>query len=73
MAEAISSCAAIEGEFNQGWNSRLREAERLMLYNQFHDIICGSFIDEVYLDTMSKYRKAEGLTREAISESIDKR
>lgn len=49
----------------------LQSAWKDVLYNQFHDIICGTILDEGYLDTMNRYKRAEQLLNDAVSELID--
>ncbi|MBI4244863.1 MAG: hypothetical protein HY606_12305 [Planctomycetes bacterium] len=50
---------------------KLEEAIEIMLYNQFHDIICGSIIDESYEDTVKKYKRSKGLVSEIIERCLD--
>jgi len=40
------------------------ELEYYVLFNQFHDIICGSILDEGYRDVMEKYKNAERIIEE---------
>jgi len=72
-AEKISACMqkADTAEINHNI-SRLEESMELMLYNQFHDIICGSFIDEAYWDSLNKYERAKKLVKDVISSSLDR-
>jgi alpha-mannosidase len=44
----------------------LKEAWRLLLINQFHDILPGSSIREVYQNTHNEYRQIETITGELI-------
>ena len=40
-------------------SGRIGDAWEKVLFNQFHDIICGSHVDEVFYATMSRYDQAE--------------
>jgi len=56
-----------------GYNkSGLVRAIEHILYNQFHDVICGSIVDEVYSDTIHKYISAEKILNDVIIQSLDK-
>ena len=48
----------------------LREGWKLILLNQFHDIIPGSSIAEVYQDSAEQYRTITALGREALESSL---
>lgn len=67
-AELISSWASLHGgtyrqeELYEGW--------KIILRNQFHDILPGSSIGEVYEDAEKDYAKAFKIGREALSESL---
>lgn len=41
-----------------------------VLFNQFHDVICGCHTDKVFENTMIRYKCAETLTDKEIEESI---
>ncbi|MBV6658948.1 MAG: alpha-mannosidase, partial [Devosiaceae bacterium] len=49
----------------------LREAWELVLLNQFHDILPGSSITEVYEETMADYAKVRHSVQAAIDGAID--
>ncbi|HEX9614996.1 MAG TPA: glycoside hydrolase family 38 C-terminal domain-containing protein, partial [Bacteroidota bacterium] len=56
-AEKVSALATLSG---RGYRKdRLEDAWRIVLFNQFHDILPGSSIREVYLDATESHRKAE--------------
>ncbi|WP_136606965.1 alpha-mannosidase [Paenibacillus dokdonensis] len=52
-----SGAAYRQAELNNGW--------KIILRNQFHDIIPGSSIREVYEDSAAEYAEAEGIVRSA--------
>lgn len=58
-AEKFSALASLYGRpYN---NSALEEAWRLTLFNQFHDILPGSSIREVYVDATETHREAQAI------------
>jgi alpha-mannosidase len=65
-AELFCSWASMIGK--QYPKARLAEAWRLTLFNQFHDILPGSSINEVYIDSAEDYRQLFRLT-EAVTGS----
>ncbi|HWA84466.1 MAG TPA: alpha-mannosidase, partial [Fimbriimonadaceae bacterium] len=50
--------------------SKLEEAWKLVLLNQFHDIIPGSSVREVYVDSARDYRKIAELGNEVLQQSL---
>lgn len=46
------------------------EAWEKVLFNQFHDIICGSHVDEVYDEAMREYGYAEGIVHKSTDETF---
>lgn len=50
--------------------AKLEEAWKLVLLNQFHDIIPGSSVHEVYVDSMREYEKVEQAGEEIILQSL---
>ncbi|MBI4243358.1 MAG: hypothetical protein HY606_04635 [Planctomycetes bacterium] len=71
-AEKLLSCLQIERIDNLYFEYELNNVVTLMLYNQFHDIICGSIIDEAYQDTVNKYQEAIGSIQKIIISRLDK-
>ncbi len=63
--------AAIERRHEGSTDYMLEEAKRLMLYNQFHDIISGTIVDQAYLDTMQRYKNALRLVNSNINNMFD--
>jgi len=55
--------AAEDGGLREGW--------RILLRNQFHDIIPGSSIPEVYEDSRVEYAEAEAIARGAWSDAAE--
>ena len=51
--------------------ARLTEAWKLLCLNQFHDIIPGSSIGEVYQDTAADHRRIADLVSETVTEAVD--
>ena len=67
-AEFVGSLAwLLAGE--KAESEKLETAWKLVLFNQFHDIIPGSSIREVYEDAADDYRKASILAAEAAEKS----
>lgn len=56
------------GDFAQYPSDLLQESWRIVLRNQFHDIIPGSSIHEVYEDCVEEYEEAENLALAAYDE-----
>ncbi|MFI5387233.1 MAG: alpha-mannosidase, partial [Fimbriimonadales bacterium] len=50
--------------------AKLEEAWKLVLLNQFHDIIPGSSVREVYVDSLREYEQVAKLGREVIDKSL---
>ena len=42
-----------------------------MLFNQFHDIVCGSHVDKVYQNTIDRYKAAVTLSDQCLGYSLD--
>ena len=68
-AEKVSSFASLSGRpYNAG---ALETAWRDVMFNQFHDILPGSGIREVYADASATHREAESIGRFELSASLD--
>ena len=68
-AEWLSALADIvraEDEYPAG---RLREGWEMLLLNQFHDIVTGSSIRQVYEDSYQEYVHIEEIGREALTQA----
>lgn len=59
--KGISAARGAQNTLNGGW--------KIILRNQFHDIIPGSSIHEVYEDSRLEYQEAEGILRGVEEES----
>ena len=68
-AEAALSRAMLRGEDIEARREKLAEAWKIVLCLQFHDIIPGSSIREVYGDCHVLYGRAEELARSVLEES----
>lgn len=42
-----------------------------VLFNQFHDIVCGSHVDKVYQNTIDRYKAAVTLSDQCLGYSLD--
>ncbi len=49
---------------------RLERAWRGVLFNQFHDIICGSHIDPVFEHTMDRFKVSQAAAEDSLAESL---
>jgi alpha-mannosidase len=68
-AEKLSSFASLSGRpYNSG---AMEEAWRHVMFNQFHDILPGSGIREVYIDATATHREAQSIGRYELSHSLD--
>ena len=65
-AEAALSRAMLRGEDIEARREKLAEAWKIVLCLQFHDIIPGSSIREVYEDCHVLYGRAEELARSVL-------
>jgi alpha-mannosidase len=48
----------------------LKDAWEPVLFNQFHDIICGSHVDVVYRAALDRFDHSEGLSRTATARAL---
>jgi len=63
-AEKFSTIATL---FKETYDSKaLEDAWRLVLFNQFHDILPGSSIREVYIDATASHLEAESIARKTL-------
>jgi len=67
-AEKFSSLAHMfGGDYN---SSDLEEAWKNVLFNQFHDILPGSGIREVYIDAPERYKQSESIGQFELGKSL---
>jgi len=67
-AELFSAYAALDGEDYP--SEVLEEAWKLVLLNQFHDILPGSSVTEVYEESARQYEQATAAARDAAAEAM---
>jgi len=68
--EWLSSLAAsLKGDWSAYRQSQLNDGWTIILRNQFHDIIPGSSIAEVYEDSREEYAEAKGIAEQAWNEA----
>jgi len=68
-AEKLSSLASLTKPNN--YKEDLREAWKKVLFNQFHDILPGSGIREIYLDADADHREANALGNFVLKNSLN--
>src|SRR5262249_28189938 len=49
----------------------LEEAWEGVLFNQFHDIICGSQVDKVYVNVIDRYQGSEALAAPILNGALE--
>ncbi len=69
-AEKFSTLATLAGRAYDG--AALQEAWKHVLFNQFHDILPGSSIREVYVDAPERYRTAEEIASHELDGALDR-
>ncbi len=69
-AETAVALAVLQGRDMKEERAKLEEAWKIVLCLQFHDIIPGSSIKEVYDDCHEMYGRAEALAREAMASAV---
>ncbi|MCP3740021.1 alpha-mannosidase [Rossellomorea sp. BNER] len=69
-AEWLSVWNGLENGWQQDQKQKLDEGWKIILRNQFHDIIPGSSIHEVYEDSRIEYEQAETIGHEVVSNAI---
>jgi len=66
-ADAVAVMAA--GAKSQ--NDRIEQAWTDVLFNQFHDIICGSHVDKVYNNTIDRFKSSHVAASQSLETSLD--
>ncbi|MBW5447552.1 alpha-mannosidase [Cohnella sp. CFH 77786] len=70
--EWLSAFASLlSDDWSRYRQQRIHDGWKIILRNQFHDIIPGSSIQEVYEDAMAEYGEAEAAIAEVRSEALD--
>ncbi len=67
-AEKFNSISSFYNEKN--YADKIKDAWKTVLFNQFHDILPGSSIREVYIDSEKDYHEAFDLAKFALDNSI---
>lgn len=75
ISEFLLRDAEYLASFTEGFpkaypSAKLEEAWKLVLLNQFHDIIPGSSVREVYVDSARDYEKIANLGHEVLDQSL---
>ncbi|HYE80914.1 MAG TPA: alpha-mannosidase [Clostridia bacterium] len=70
LAEILSVYNAVNSDFSLYEQKALNDGWKIILRNQFHDIIPGSSIAEVYEDARKEYGTAEKIAEDVIFNSI---
>lgn len=65
-----AAAAAYRGDWSSYAAAELYEGWKIVLRNQFHDIIPGSSIREVYEDSREEYAEAAGIAGAAIEQAL---
>ena len=69
-AEWADAAAALLG--GESRKARIDEAWEPVLFNQFHDIICGSQVDKVYVAVQNRYERAHELARPCLDSALER-
>ena len=73
QAELLQVIAALnKGSFVDYMDEKFEAGWKIILRNQFHDIIPGSSIHEVYEDSREEYEEADGIADEIIQTAFEK-
>ncbi|HZO90178.1 MAG TPA: glycoside hydrolase family 38 C-terminal domain-containing protein [Chthonomonadaceae bacterium] len=68
-AEFADAFAALLGQASQG--EQITQAWEGVLFNQFHDIICGSHVDKVYANTIDRYKASHAMASRCLEASLE--
>lgn len=69
IAEMADAIAALLGKPSQA--KQIEQAWEPVLFNQFHDIICGSHVDKVYVNTMDRFKASHVQASQSLQQSLD--
>jgi alpha-mannosidase len=67
-AELWDAAATLTGKSSQA--KRIEKAWEGVLFNQFHDILCGSHVDKVYANAIDRFKASHVLGRDIEDESL---
>jgi alpha-mannosidase len=68
-AEWADAVATLLGSSSQA--ARIEEAWEGVLFNQFHDIICGSQVDKVYVNVIDRFQASQALAAPCLEQSLE--
>ena len=68
-AEVADAAAMMAGGASR--SDRIARAWTDVLFNQFHDIICGSHVDKVYVNTIDRFKSSNVAASQCLDESLD--
>jgi alpha-mannosidase len=68
-AEWADAVATLLGSPSQA--KRIEEAWEGVLFNQFHDIICGSQVDKVYVNVIDRFQASQALAAPCLERSLE--
>ncbi len=69
IAEMADAFAVTLGNASQA--NQLAQTWEPVLFNQFHDIICGSHVDKVYVNTIDRYKASHVRASVCLESSLD--
>ncbi len=69
ITEMADAFAALLGKPTQA--KHLMQIWEPVLFNQFHDIICGSHVDKVYLNTIDRYKASHVQASQCLESSLE--
>lgn len=67
----LATAETLNGLAGRGGGEPLREAWQLVLFNQFHDILCGSSIHEAYEKNREDLERATEIARSVTERSLE--
>jgi alpha-mannosidase len=70
-ADAVAALSAPASSATRAAALALKDAWEPVLFNQFHDIICGSHVDVVYRAALDRFDFSETLSRTATARSLE--
>lgn len=69
IAEKFATLASVLGLTYP--KDSLEDATKFILFNHFHDIICGCGVDEVYLDAMERFERSIECSKDILKKSLE--
>jgi alpha-mannosidase len=68
-AELLDAAAVLLGRESQA--AQIAQAWEGVLFNQFHDIICGSHVDVVYANTIDRFKVSQAMASQCLDASLE--